>query len=47
MSFTDFMIITAILTGSGYLFYKSYIKKGGGCGSCKSTDCELKNLNKN
>jgi hypothetical protein len=40
MGFTDIILIVLILTGAGYLFYRSFIKKKG-CSNCTCTDCAL------
>lgn len=48
MNFIDFILMTVILAGSGYLFYRSFWKKGGGCAACHlSQQCEIKGIKNN
>jgi len=47
MNITDIILVILILSGAGYLFYKSFIKKKG-CSNCSCTDCAIKEVvNKN
>jgi hypothetical protein len=43
MDITDIFLIILILTGAGYLFYRSFIKKKG-CSSCTVSDCSMKTI---
>jgi 7-cyano-7-deazaguanine synthase in queuosine biosynthesis len=46
MSFTDVLLATAILVAAGWIFYKSFIRKKGGCAGCPectARSCGVKN----
>ena len=44
MGLIDYIIMFLILAGAGYLFYRSFFKKGGGCAGCAVSNCELKGI---
>ena len=46
MSFTDALLAAGILAAAGWIFYKSFIRKKGGCAGCSgcaSRSCGVKN----
>lgn len=46
MSFTDALFAAGILTAAGWIFYKSFIRKKGGCAECPectARSCGVKN----
>lgn len=46
MSFTDVLLAAGILAAAGWLFYKSFIRKKGGCAGCPgcaSRSCDEQN----
>ncbi|KFZ44493.1 hypothetical protein KD27_05785 [Smithella sp. D17] len=45
MSFTDVLLATVILVAAGWIFYKSFIRKKGGCAGCPectTRSCDVK-----